>query len=87
METYLSYHLFLRENRGTRSGHICGGKRTSGQLIILLPQCRLPSVFRIEPNIDLPRSTTYRAVLHEGLATSPALIDVQLYVLAAVGTV
>jgi len=77
--------LFLRESHGFYDLDIFVA--VSGQLLILLPQCRVPAVFRIEPDLDLPWSTTHRAVLHEGLAASPTLIDIQLYVLAAVGAV
>ena len=55
-------------------------------LLVCRPQRRVPAALPIARDLDLPRLTTHRTVLHEGLPASSTLIDVQLHGLAAVGT-
>lgn len=55
-------------------------------LLVCRPQRRAPAALTIARDLDLPRLTTHRAVLHEGLPASARLIDVQLHGLSAVGT-
>jgi hypothetical protein len=54
-------------------------------LLIYLLQCCVPTAFRIQLDLDLPRPATNWTIFYIGLAASPALIDVQFYGLTAVG--
>ena len=71
-----------------QSGNICGSELTIRRLLLIrLPQCCVPAAFQILSDLDLPWLTTDGAVFYVGLAVSPALIDVQLNGLTAVGAI
>ena len=55
-------------------------------LFVPRPQGGAPFAVPIARDFDFPRPATDRTVLYESLPASSTLIDVQLHVLAAVGT-